>query len=64
MVHNDVNKTSEDDEEDQEVYEEVNGNGRNHSSLTGLNKLDNGCMRRPRSTVLIEEFSVEYFQKM
>ncbi|RLP61430.1 hypothetical protein L150_00109 [Candida albicans Ca529L] len=42
VVHNDVNKTSEDDEEDQEVYEEVNGNGRNHSSLTGLNKLDNG----------------------
>lgn len=29
VVHNDVNKTSEDDEEDQEVYEEVSGNGRN-----------------------------------
>ena len=42
VVHNDVNKTSEEDDDDQEEFEEVNGNGRNHSNLAGLNKLDNG----------------------
>ncbi|CAX44371.1 conserved hypothetical protein [Candida dubliniensis CD36] len=42
VVHNDVNKTSEEDDDDQEEFEEVNGNGRNHSNLAGLNKFDNG----------------------